>query len=72
MGREGDVGEEALERTVSAGLDGSLDIPNALDGNTVLVVSIHVLVLQFANFIEKHAELVCDIGYVFIAVLAPE
>lgn len=39
------------QRTVSAGLHRGLDISNALYGDTVLIVSIDVLVLEFAYFV---------------------
>jgi hypothetical protein len=58
-------------RTVSAGLNGSLDIPNALHGDTVLIIFVHVLVLQLANLVQQHAQLVGDVGNVLVAVFAP-
>jgi hypothetical protein len=58
--------------TVSARLDGSLDIPNALDRNTVLVIPIDVLVLQLANFIQENAELVCHIRDILVARFTPD
>lgn len=39
------------EHTVSAGLHRSLNIPNALHGDAVLVISVDILVLEFAYFV---------------------
>ena len=60
------------KHTITARLDGRLDISNALHGHAVLVVSVHVLILQFANLVEEDAELVGDVGNVFVAMLAPQ
>ena len=58
--------------TVSAGLDGSLNVANALDGDTVLVVAVDELVLELTNLVDEHTELVGDIGDVIIETLTPE
>lgn len=57
--------------TVAAGLYGGLDIPNALHGDTVLVVPINELVLKLADLVEKDAHLVGDVGHVLVAGFAP-
>ena len=57
--------------TVSAGLHGSLYIPNTLHGDAVLVVPVDVLVLQLADFVEQHTQLVGDIRDIFIAGFSP-
>lgn len=59
-------------RTVSARLDRCLDIPNALDGDAVLVVSVDVLILKLANLVQEDAELVRDVRDIFVASLAPD
>jgi hypothetical protein len=58
--------------TVSAGLDGSLNVADALDGDTVLVVAVDELVLELTDFVDEHTELVGDIGNVVIETLAPD
>jgi hypothetical protein len=58
--------------TVSAGLDGRLNVANALDGDTVLVVAVDELVLELTNLVDEHTELVGDIGNVIIETLAPD
>jgi hypothetical protein len=58
--------------TISAGLDGSLNVTNALDGDTVLVVAVDELVFELTDLVDEHTELVGDIGDVVIETLAPE
>jgi hypothetical protein len=58
--------------TVSAGLDGSLNVANALDGDAVLVVTVDELVLELTNLVDEHTELVGDIRNVVIETLAPD
>jgi hypothetical protein len=58
--------------TISAWLYGRLDIADALDGETVLVVAVDELVLQFANLVDQHAQLVRDIRDILIAGFAPD
>jgi len=57
--------------TVSAGLDGSFDVTDALDGDTVLVVLVDELVLELTNLVDQNTELVGDIRDVVITSLAP-
>jgi hypothetical protein len=59
------------KRTVSTWLNRRLNVANALDRNAVLVIAVDILVLQFADLIEKHAELVSDIRDILVAGLAP-
>ena len=61
-----------LSLTVSAWLDGSFNVADALDGNTVLVVAVDVLVLELADFVEQNAELVGHIGYILVASFTPD
>jgi hypothetical protein len=58
--------------TISAGLDGSLNVADALDGDAVLVVAVDELVLELTDLVDEHAELVGDIGNVVIETLAPD
>lgn len=58
--------------TVSAGLDGCLNVADALDGDTVLVVAVDELVLELTDLVNKHTELVGDVGNVIIETLAPD
>jgi hypothetical protein len=58
--------------TVSAGLDGSFNVADALDGDTVLVVAVDKLVLELTDLVNEHTELVGDIGNVIVETLAPD
>lgn len=58
--------------TVSAGLDRSFNVANALDGHTILVVSVDKLVLKLANFVDQDTKLVRDIRNIVITSLAPD
>lgn len=60
------------ELTVSAGLDGSLNVANALDGDAVLVVAVDELVLQLTDLVDEHTELVGDIRDVVVETLTPD
>jgi len=61
-----------FELTISAGLDGSLNVTDALDGDTVLVVAVDELVLELTDLVDEHTELVGDIGDVIVETLAPD
>ena len=58
--------------TVSRWLHTSLNVANALDGDTVLVVAIDKLVLELTDLVDEHTELVRNIRNIVIACLAPE
>jgi len=64
--------KEALWLTVSAGLDGSLNVANALDGDAVLVVTVDELVLELTDLVDEHTKLVGDVGDVIVETLAPD
>lgn len=57
---------------VAAGLHRGFDVANALNGRAVLIVTIDVLVLQLANFIDQDTKLVSDVRDVVVASLAPD
>lgn len=58
--------------TITAGLDGSLNVADTLDSHAVLIIAVDILVLKLTNLIDQHTELVGDIGYVIITSLAPD
>jgi hypothetical protein len=53
-------------------LNGSFDIANALDGNTVLVIAIDELIFKFTNFVDQDAELIRNIRNVIVAGFTPD
>ena len=61
-----------LELTVTAGLNGSLNVTDALDSNTILVVAVDVEILQLSDLVQKNTQLVGHIRDVFVAVLTPD
>lgn len=58
--------------TVSAGLHGSLDVADALDSDTVLVVAVDEHILQLADLVDQHSELVRHIRHILITCLTPD
>lgn len=58
--------------TITAGLNRRLDITDTLDSDAVLVVTIDVLILELANLVHQHTELVSDVRDILIAALAPD
>lgn len=57
--------------TVTAGLNRGFNITDALHSNSVLVVSIDVLVLELTDLVHQNAELVGNVGNVLISSLTP-
>ena len=49
------------QRTISAGLHGCFNVPNALDGHTVLVVTVDKLVLKLAHFVDQNTKLIRNV-----------
>lgn len=58
-------------RTISAWLNRSFNIANALDSHPVLVIAINELVFKFANLINKNTQFIRNIRDIIIAGFAP-
>jgi hypothetical protein len=63
---------QSTKLTVSAGLDGSFNVADALDGDTVLVVLVDELVLELTNLVNQDTKLVGDIGDIVVTSLTPD
>lgn len=57
--------------TVTAWLNGGLNVADALDCDTVLIVSVDELVLELTNLVDEYTKLVGDIRDIVVASLAP-
>ena len=58
--------------TVTARLYRSFDIANALDGHTILIVTVDELIFKLANLVDQDTKLVCNVGNVIVASLPPD
>jgi hypothetical protein len=58
--------------TVTAGLDRRLDVTNALNSDTVLVVAVDILVLKLTDFVDQDTELVSNIRNIVVARFSPD
>lgn len=57
---------------VPRGLHAGLDVPDALQGQAVLVVAVDELVVQLADLVDKHTQLVRDVGHVVVVLDPPQ
>jgi hypothetical protein len=64
--------KDIRELTVTARLNRSLNVADALDGYAVLVVAVDILVLELTNLVDQNTELVCDVRYVVVTGLTPD
>lgn len=69
-GVEGGEGKGSL--TVTAGLNRGLDVTDALHRNSVLIVSVNILILQLADFVDEDTKLVGDVRDILICSLTPD
>lgn len=58
--------------TVTAGLHRGLNVTNALDGHTVLVVAVDKHVLQLTDLVDQNTKLIRDIRNILVAGLTPD
>jgi len=58
--------------TVTAGLDGRLNVADRFHGYTVLVVAVNELVLELGNLVQQDTKLVGNIRDVVVTGLTPD
>lgn len=58
--------------TITTGLDGSLNVTDTLDGDSVLVVTVDKQVLKLTNLIEQNTKLVRHVRHILVACLTPD
>ena len=58
--------------TVSAWLNGSLNVPDALDGHAVLVVAVNELVFELADLVNEHTKLIRHVRHVVVTCFSPD
>lgn len=58
-------------RTVSAWLHGRLNVADALDGDAVLIVAVHKLILELSDLVNQNSEFVGDVRHVVVTGFSP-
>jgi hypothetical protein len=64
--------DDLIELTVSAGLNGDLNIADALHCDSVLVIPVDKLILKLTHLIHQDAKFVGDVGNVVIPGFTPD
>lgn len=59
-------------RTVSAWLNRSFNVANALDSHPILVVTVNKLVFKLANLVDKNTQFIRNIRHIVVAGFAPK
>jgi hypothetical protein len=72
VGLIGGFDDDRGGHTVSAWLNGCFNIPNAFDGDPILVVAVDELILQLADLIDKNTKFIRNIRHIFVAFLSPD
>jgi hypothetical protein len=67
-----EVQKDVAKLTITAGLNRSLNVADALNRHAVLVVAVDILVLQLTNLVDQDTELICDVRNVVVTSLAPD
>jgi hypothetical protein len=57
--------------TVTTRLNRSFNVADALHSNSILVVTVDILVLELANLVKENTKLVGNVGNIFVTSLAP-
>lgn len=58
--------------TIPARLYGCLNVSDTLHSDSVLVVSVDVLIFELTNFVDEHTKFVGDVRNILISGFAPE
>lgn len=60
------------ERTVTTWLYARLNIPDTLNCDSVLIISVDKLILQLSNFEDQDTQFISDIRDIFVALFTPD